>query len=97
MRVTPVSVLMAVLWSGILIGMVYWMRRKSQYVRKFGITCIIMVYLFCIVRVLLPIDFSFTKGIRLRGLFSIVYDFLWIEQYTVGQISLQIGMFLCAG
>ena len=95
MRVTPVSVLMAVLWSGILIGMVYWMRRKSQYVRKFGITCIIMVYLFCIVRVLLPIDFSFTRGIPLRGAFSDVYHVLWMEKYTAAGFDFYIGTVLC--
>lgn len=95
MRITPVSVLMAVLWSGILIGMVYWMRRKSQYVRKFGITCIIMVYLFCIVRVLFPIDFSFTRGIPLRGAFSDVYHVLWMEKYTAAGFDFYIGTVLC--
>ena len=95
MKVTPISVLMAVLWSGILIGMVYWMRRKSQYVRKFGITCIIMVYLFCIVRVLLPIDFSFTRGIPLRGAFSDVYHVLWMEKYTAAGFDFYIGTVLC--
>ena len=95
MKVTPISVLVAVLWSGILIGMVYWMRRKSQYVRKFGITCIIMVYLFCIVRVLLPIDFSFTRGIPLRGAFSDVYHVLWMEKYTAAGFDFYIGTVLC--
>lgn len=96
MKVTPLSVLTAVLWSGILIGIVYWMRKRYQYVRRFGISCIVMVYLFCIVRVLFPIDFQFTRGIPMGEVFSGVYRVLWEEKYMVAGVYLSIGSVLCA-
>ena len=95
MKVTPISVLMAVLWSGILIGIVYWMRKKYRYTRRFGISCIVMVYLFCIVRVLFPIDFQFTQGISLGGVFSDLYHVLWMEKYTIAGVDFYIGSLLC--
>lgn len=91
MRITFSSVLMSVFWSGILTGIIYMMRRKCRYVKNFGIGCVVMVYLFCMMRLFLPIDFSFTKGIDLQGAFSSFYNTVCYRKYHVGEYVVSIA------
>lgn len=88
MQITFSSILMAVFWSGILSGMIYAVRKTCRYIKSFGIGCIVLVYLFCMARVVVPIDFSFTKGIHLKGVFSDICDFLNIKKYYIGNYGL---------
>ncbi len=70
-------------------GMIYIMRKKCHMVKQFGIGCMVSVYLFCMVRTLLPIDFSFTHGLDIGGLYSSVYRFL-SASHRVGRFRLSI-------
>lgn len=91
MKITFSSILMAVFWSGILVGIIYRMRKKSYFVKSFGIGCIVLVYLLCVLRMLLPIDFSFTQGIPIRGIFSDINEVLYIKKYSFGKWNFIIG------
>ncbi len=91
MKITFSSILMAVFWSGILVGIIYKLRKKFYFVKSFGIGCIVLVYLFCVLRMLLPIDFSFTQGIPVRGIFSDVYEVLFMTKYSFEKCSFIIG------
>lgn len=84
MQITFYSILAAVFWSGILAGMLYIMRKKCQSLRRFGAGCIVLVYLLCMARMLIPVDFSFTRGISLRGIFASVCDILYLKEISVG-------------
>ena len=85
------SVLMAVFSSGILIGILYPIRKKSYFAKKFGYVCIVLMYLLCILRIILPIDFSFTKGISKRGIYSDVCDILCFDKYRIGNYEFVIA------
>lgn len=91
MKITFSSVLTAVFWSGILVAMIYRIRKKSYFVKSFGIGCVILVYLFCALRMLMPIDFSFTQGIPVRGIFSDIYEILYMTEYSFGNYNFVIG------
>lgn len=85
------SVLMAVFSSGVLIGILYPIRKKSYFAKKFGYVCIVLMYLLCILRIFLPIDFSFTKGISKRGIYSDVCDLLCFDKYRIGNYEFVIA------
>lgn len=82
---------MAVFSSGILIGILYPIRKKSYFAKKFGYVCIVLMYLLCILRIILPIDFSFTKGISKRGIYSDVCDILCFDKYRIGNYEFVIA------
>lgn len=84
------SILMAVFSSGILIGILYPIRKKSYFAKKFGYVCIVLMYLLCILRIFVPIDFSFTKGISKRGIYSDVCDILCFNKYRIGNYEFVI-------
>lgn len=85
------SVLMAVFSSGILIGILYPIRKKSYFAKKFGYVCIVLMYLLCILRIFLPINFSFTKGISNGGIYSDVCDILCFDKYRIGNCEFVIA------
>lgn len=89
-RITLSSIMMATICSGLLTGLLYWIRKRSGWIQGYGIYGIVLLYLFCIVRIILPIDFSFTYGISVRGMFSNLYDLLWFDKYSIGQYELSI-------
>ena len=79
-----------VFWSGILIGITCWMRKKRFFIRGFGIWSIVCVYLFSMLRMLLPLNFDFTVGIQVRGLFSDIFYSICINKYRVGDYYVTI-------
>ena len=79
-----------VFWSGILIGITCWMRKKRFFIRGFGIWSIVCVYLFSMLRMLLPLNFDFTVGIQVRGLFSDIFYSICIHKYRVGDYYVTI-------
>lgn len=92
-KITLASILMATVCSWLLVGILYRIRRKSEIVRGYGIYVVMVLYLFCIVRVLLPIDFPFTQAIPVPGIFSDVYRILCFERY--GGLEWPILLFFC--
>lgn len=85
-----VAVGMAVFWSGILIGIIYCMRKKNLFVKSFGIGSIVGLYLFCLLRMFLPFNFAFTQGIELEGLFSDIFRILCLNEYWIGNYNVTI-------
>lgn len=84
MKITIFSFLMAVIWGSVLIGIIYLIRKKNVFSRKLGITSLVLLYVFCGVRMLVPIDFSFSRGIYLVGTFAEISDFLGTPFFHIG-------------
>lgn len=84
MMIAVSAAIAAIFWSGILIGITYWMRKKNFFIKRSGIGSIISVYLFCMLRMLLPLNFDFTVGIRVKGFFSYILYAICIKQYQIG-------------
>lgn len=96
-QITEMALFMAVLWSGIWMLMIYHMRKKQKNIGHGDIICIVLLYLFCVIRLLLPIDFFFTIPVCLRGgIYAGVYEFICLNKYTLGICSFTIlNVFLC--
>lgn len=64
MSITVYSVLMSVLCSDIFILILFLLRRSKVFTRYYGIAIIVFLYIFSIVRILIPVEFSFSEVIR---------------------------------
>lgn len=87
MQVTVFSVWMTVLWSSILISVFYVLRVKMVLYDLCSVTGVIVLYLFCFARMLLPVEFSWTRVIAVSKVYNKIFDVL--------QNKIYMGMELC--
>lgn len=94
-KITLASVMMATFCSWLLMWLLYQTRKRKGFVKGNGIYSIVLLYMLCIARIFLPLDFPFTKGIPMKGMLSDFYRILWFDRYSVGRLELPILTFLC--
>ena len=87
MQVTLFSLLMSVVWSSVLAAFNYLCRKKHFFIRQLGITNLLFLYLFSIVRMLVPYEFSFTRQIPSSEIFSGLYKDADLNEIGTSQIS----------
>lgn len=77
MQISVFSVLMTILWSSILIALFYFWRTKTGLLHICSISTVILLYLFCAIRIALPIELPWTHevsgGAVYRGIHSILF------------------------
>lgn len=85
MKISVFSVLMTILWSSVLIALFYFGRTKTKLLHVCSISTVILLYLFCAVRITLPIELPWTcvvpGGAVYNGLRNVLY-------YEVGSVRL---------
>ena len=74
MKFTLFSCLFAILSSSLIILVLHQLRKKFLLSKNAEAIYLLIVYMLCILRLAIPIDFHFTKGIPLSGLFSSISD-----------------------
>lgn len=74
MHITFFSVLMTILWSNILILLFYIIRTKTSLLGVCSVSGVIVLYLFCLIRMLLPIEFFWTEVITAPQIYNKIYD-----------------------
>ena len=79
MGVTIFSVFMAILWSSVVILIQYAFVKKRYFVKIFGISSVLMICIFAVVRMLVPVEFPFTKEIVNTRLWNGLYTYLCRE------------------
>lgn len=87
MHITFFSVWMTVLWSSILILIFYVLRTKYQLIDICSVSGVIVLYLFCTIRMLIPVEFPWTKIIFGGALYNRIYYFSCIERNIGNYIS----------
>jgi len=90
MQITIFSFLMAVFWSSILIVLLYLFRKKSVFIEQFGISSMMILYVFCAVRMAFPSEFSFTQVIPVGQIYNPVYKAFHIKVFTAGQKTVEL-------
>lgn len=70
MQINLFSVLMAVLWSSFLTAFIYISRKNPLMIKLFGVSSLMVLYLFCLMRIVFPLEFSFTQVIPSRWLYN---------------------------
>lgn len=89
--ITEISFFMALLWCSIWMILIYFVRRKWKNVGLNEIACIVMLYIFCALRLALPLDFYFTRSISFRGgIYAGVYEVLCLNEYFIAGVTFHI-------
>lgn len=88
MQITIFSLFMSVLWSSVLVVFNYFCRKKHFFIRQLGTTNLLFLYLFSIVRMIVPYKFSFTRVIPYQGAFTDFYKSAYADKTGLAQISL---------
>lgn len=79
MQITIFSVWMTVLWSSILIIVFYLLRKKSILLDVCSVSGVLVLYLFCMIRLMIPIELPWTKEISGGELYNKMYDIIRYE------------------
>lgn len=73
MQITLFSLFMSVIWSGALVVFNHFCRKNPFLIRQLGITNLLCLYLFPVLRMILPCEFSFTRVIYSPEVFDDIY------------------------
>lgn len=87
MQITFFSLFMSVIWSSVLAVFNYFCRKKHFFIRQLGITNILFLYLFSVIRMIVPYEFSFTRVIPPQGVFEKLCQDVYITNQEKTQIS----------
>lgn len=74
MEISFFSVLMMILWSSILIALFYFWRTKTGLLHICSISTVILLYLFCAIRIALPIEFPWTRVVSGGTVYNTIHD-----------------------
>jgi len=61
----------------------YTIHKKRTFIKYFGIISLVILYLVCGIRLLLPIEFPFVRVLGLTGIFAEIYKTIQLNEITV--------------
>uniref|UniRef100_UPI003AB127E0 M56 family metallopeptidase n=1 Tax=Agathobaculum butyriciproducens TaxID=1628085 RepID=UPI003AB127E0 len=93
MQITIFSFLSALLWSSLLIVAIYLLRH-TRFKQHFGVLSMVLLYLFCTVRLFLPLEFPHTLIAADDVIYPYIYNLLTREHTILANKSL--ALILCA-
>lgn len=90
MSITIFSVFTAVICSSTIILVQYHFVRKRNFIKSFGITSIVALYVFCFFRIFLPVELGFTQVIANDTLFADLYSYIR-NPLSISEITTSVG------
>lgn len=87
MNVSVFSLLMSVLWSSLIILVAHLLRRKAFFLRRVGAPVLVVFYLLSVGRMVLPVEFPFSREVPLRSWFSTAVQAVCIEEHQLGDFG----------
>lgn len=97
MQITIFSVWMTILWSSILILIFYVLRKKLVLLDVCSVSGVLILYIFCIIRLLIPIELPWTKELWGGEIYNRVYDVVRYEAASGINIYQMFGLIWMAG
>lgn len=88
MQITFFSLFMSVIWSSFLVIFNHFCRKKHFFIRQLGITNILFLYLFSVIRMMIPYEFSFTRVIPPQ---DVLNNLFW--DISINKPAMQISIF----
>ncbi len=88
MQITIFSIGMTILWSSILILVFYVLRKKSVLLEACSVSGVLLLYIFCAVRLMIPIELPWTKEVFGGEIYNRIYDVVRYE--VVSGVNIQI-------
>lgn len=89
MQITIFSFLSALLWSSLLIVAIYLLRH-TRFKQHFGVLSMVLLYLFCAVRLFLPLEFTHTLIAEDDVVYPYIYNLLTRERTMLANKSLTL-------
>lgn len=89
-QITLLSAMTGMLLASIFTILLYVFRKKPFFIQQFSFSSISFIYLLCIVRMVLPVEFAFTQTIHVKGLFNFVMDITRVKILAVGRYTLSV-------
>lgn len=83
MKITFFSVMMSVLWGSILILLFSLLRKKKSLTEVCSVTGIVILYVFCAVRMLIPIELPWVMIIPNETIYNPLYDAVRYRVFSV--------------
>ena len=97
MQITIFSVWMTILWSSILILIFYVLRKKLVLLDVCSVSGVLILYIFCIIRLMIPIELPWTKELWGGEIYNRVYDVVRYEVVSGINIYQMFGLIWMAG
>lgn len=90
MKLSVFSVLMAVLFSSLIIFVIHLLRRKAVFLKHFGVSTILFLYVISGIRLLFAFEFPFTKPIPWEAVYNPLFDAIYFAEAPVGDFSVSL-------
>ena len=80
--VTFYSFCWSVIISSIFVLTLYFLRKKTFFILNFGVSIMLLLFTFSLIRILIPFEFSYQKVIRDRYLYAVLmYPYTLAREY----------------
>ncbi len=79
MQITVYSVIMTVLWSNLLIIIFSILQRDHHFIDICSVSGMMLLYMFCVFRMFVPIEFMWVKIIHSKHIFNALHNFLYSD------------------
>ena len=76
MQVTLFSFFSSVLWSSVLIVGIYGLRKARRFRTNFGLSALVLLYLFSIMRILIPLELPHVIELGIVAVYHEISSFL---------------------
>ena len=94
MKISYYSFFYALVLSTVLLSCICFIRKKSYFSSTKEVKTFICLYALCFIRLLLPLDFTFTAGVLCPGLYSIVFDFFIYRKFRIFHYEFSLIMII---
>lgn len=92
MSITFFTFIISIFWSSMLIISLYFLRKKYSLNRRTELCCLFVIHSFCVLRMILPVDLPFSKGISIEGIYSKLCRYLYLEKIEIGNYQISVFM-----
>lgn len=83
MLLTSYSMVMAVLWSSVFIIIISILRKNYHFLDISSVYGMVVLYLFCLARIFIPVEFSWTRIIRIPNIYNKFFRFFTMEVFHI--------------
>lgn len=97
MQITIFSVWMTFVWCNIFIVLCYILRKRSVLLNLSSMTGIIILYLFCLIRLAVPVELPWTKVVSGGSLYNFLYQIFGCEINLCGRARNLCLSYICGG
>lgn len=98
-QITAYTIWMTLIWSSILIWILYCLRKSARLVNVCSVSGIVGLYIFCIIRLCFPLEFGWTKVIPGKNIYNFLFRLMRYQliQKSVFSISFILSVIWIIG